>query len=421
MEEVILAGRRDPALSDEAFSYSMEELESLTKTAGGSVKATLTQARQRVDAATFIGSGKVEELKQLCQELDVDTVIFNDELSPSQQTNLATALEVKVLDRTQLILDIFAGRARSREGRLQVELAQLNYLLPRLTGLGLSLSRLGGGIGTRGPGETQLETDRRHIRRRIGEIKKQLGVVVRHRAQYRSRRRKNQTFKIALVGYTNAGKSTLFNQLTDADTLQENKLFATLDPLTRRFRCPDGLNALMTDTVGFIQDLPTELVAAFRSTLEEVQEADLLLHVVDASHPDHPNHIKTVEKLLNELGAEQIPTIVLFNKRDAIANPKAFTLPKDGLFISAFDAVDLARIKQYIQDKIIEQSAPYRATVEAGDGGLIARLRTETIVTEHHWDDEKEAHQYDGFVWRQSPLYQQLALQHVEGKEEDHV
>jgi len=421
MEDVILVGRLDPTLSDGVFSDSMEELESLTKTAGGSIKATLTQARKRVEAATFIGSGKVEELKHLCQELGVDTVIFNDELSPSQQINLALALEVKVLDRTQLILDIFAGRARSREGRLQVELAQLNYLLPRLTGLGLSFSRLGGGIGTRGPGETQLETDRRHIRRRIDEIKKQLAIVVRHREQYRSRRRKNKTFKIALVGYTNAGKSTLFNQLTHADTLQENKLFATLDPLTRQFRCLDGMNMLITDTVGFIQDLPTEIVAAFLSTLEEIREADLLLHVVDASHPDYHNHMKTVEKLVNELGAEQIPMMVLFNKKDAISNLGMFTPPRDGLLVSGLDAADLVRIKRHIQDKVIEQSAPYRTVVAAGDGGLIARLHTETIVKDYHWDDEKEMHQYDGFVWIESPLYQQLTLQYVREEEKDHV
>jgi len=421
MEDVILVGRLNPMLSDEVFSDSMEELESLTKTAGGRIKATLTQVRKRVDAATFIGSGKVEELKHLCQELGVDTVIFNDELSPSQQTNLALALEVKILDRTQLILDIFAGRARSREGRLQVELAQLNYLLPRLTGLGLSLSRLGGGIGTRGPGETQLETDRRHIRRRIGEIKKQLATVVRHREQYRSRRRKNKTFKIALVGYTNVGKSTLFNQLTHADTLQENKLFATLDPLTRQFRCPDGMSILMTDTVGFIQDLPTEIVAAFLSTLEEIREADLLFHVVDASHPDYHNHMKTVERLVNELGAGQIPMMVLFNKKDAISNLEVFTPPKEGLLVSAFNEVDLMRIKQHIQDKVIEQSAPYRIMVKAGDGGLITRLHAETIIKNHHWDDEKEAYQYDGFVWRESSLYQQLTLQHVREAEKDHV
>ncbi|GGH88761.1 GTP-binding protein HflX [Pullulanibacillus pueri] len=421
MEKVILVGRRHPAVTDEAFSYSMEELESLTHTAGGDVLATLTQARQKVDPATYIGSGKVEELKHLCEELEIDSVIFNDELSPSQQSNLALALDAKVIDRTQLILDIFASRARSREGRLQVELAQLNYLLPRLTGLGLTLSRQGGGIGTRGPGETQLESDRRHIRRRIGEIKKQLSVVVRHREQYRERRRRNQAFKIALVGYTNAGKSTLFNQLTDAEALEENKLFATLDPLTRRFRCPDGLNALMTDTVGFIQHLPTALVAAFRSTLEEVKEADLLIHVVDASHSDHMNHIQTVEKLLRELDAEQIPTVLIFNKKDLIQNLAEITVPKGALLVSAFDAVDLARIKQKIQDEIVEQSAPYRTKVEAGDGGLIARLRTETIVTDHHWDEESEVHQYDGYVWTESPLFQQLALHPDEGMDEDHV
>lgn len=226
------------------------------------------------------------------EELEADLLIFNDELSPSQLKSLATAIEVKMIDRTQLILDIFAKRARTREGKLQIELAQLQYALPRLTGQGINLSRQGGGIGARGPGETKLETDRRHIRNRIHEINTQLSTVIRHRSRYRERRKKNGVLQIALVGYTNAGKSTWFNRLTSADSYEEDLLFATLDPMTRKMVLPSGYSVLLSDTVGFIQDLPTTLIAAFRSTLEEVKEADLILHLIDSSNEDYAGHEK---------------------------------------------------------------------------------------------------------------------------------
>jgi len=403
MEKVILVGRYDPRSDETAFSYSMEELKRLTETAGASVAGVLTQTKEKRDPATYIGSGKLEELYRLCQEWEVDAVIFNDELSPSQQANIAERLQIKVIDRTQLILDIFAGRARSREGRLQVELAQLEYLLPRLSGFGHVMSRLGGGIGTRGPGETQLETDRRHIRRRISEIKKQLEAVTRHRDRYREERRNKQWFQIALVGYTNAGKSTLFNRLTESSAYEENQLFATLDPLTRKFRTPSGYTALMTDTVGFIQHLPTTLIAAFRSTLEEVREAHLLIHVVDWSHPDRQQHMETVDKLLNELGAGTIPQLLLYNKKDKVAHAEAVIV--DGLKISAFDAQDIEKVKMAIEKAMIEQSVPYYISVPAKEGSFLSRLYEETIITEKSWHESDLTYGVSGFVWKSSPLY----------------
>jgi len=403
MEKVILVGRYDPRSDETAFSYSMEELKRLTETAGASVAGVLTQTKEKRDPATYIGSGKLEELYRLCQEWEVDAVIFNDELSPSQQANIAERLQIKVIDRTQLILDIFAGRARSREGRLQVELAQLEYLLPRLSGFGHVMSRLGGGIGTRGPGETQLETDRRHIRRRISEIKKQLEAVTRHRDRYREERRNKQWFQIALVGYTNAGKSTLFNRLTESSAYEENQLFATLDPLTRKFRTPSGYTALMTDTVGFIQHLPTTLIAAFRSTLEEVREAHLLIHVVDWSHPDRQQHMETVDKLLNELGAGAIPQLLLYNKKDKVAQAEAVIV--DGLKISAFDAQDIEKVKMAIEKAMIEQSVPYYISVPAEEGSFLSRLYEETIITEKSWHESDRTYGVSGFVWKSSPLY----------------
>ncbi len=399
----------------------MDELAALTETAGGEVVATLTQKRDRPDSATYIGKGKVTELGQACETTGVEMVIFNDNLSPSQQSNLQKTLNVKVIDRTQLILDIFAQRARSREGQLQVELAQLNYLLPRLTGLGITLSRLGGGIGTRGPGETKLETDRRHIHRRINEIKRALKTIVQHRERYRERRRQNRAFQVALVGYTNAGKSSLFQRLTTADDLAEDKLFATLDPLTRKLRLPSGFTALLSDTVGFIQHLPTSLVAAFRSTLEEVTEADIVLHVVDASHPDHMQQEGTVNKLLNEFNVGNVPKLTIYNKKDKITGEFIAPTYKDALIISAFDASDLVKVSQAIEAKIIEQMGPYHTEVPAQNGKLVARLQNETVVAHREWKEESESYVVEGYVWSESPLFATLtAASTYEEIKEDH-
>jgi GTP-binding protein HflX len=297
---------------------SLEELAALATSAGAEIAAREMQSRPRADAATLVGSGKVEELKALVRFHEATVAIFDHELSPTQQRNLERALDVKVLDRTQLILDIFARRARTREGQLQVELAQLNYLLPRLTGHGAAMSRLGGGIGTRGPGETKLETDRRRIHQRIQAIGRELERVRGGRATQRRQRQAVPLATVALVGYTNAGKSTLFNRLTGAQVLADAKMFATLDPTVRHVMLPSRRKVLLSDTVGFIRNLPTTLVKAFRATLEEVVEAELLLHVVDASSPEAPEHTAHVIETLREIGAAQTPQILVLNKTDLI-------------------------------------------------------------------------------------------------------
>ena len=282
---------------------SLAELEGLAEAAGATVVLTTVQERPRPDPATFIGRGKVQSLAAACAEADVDVVICDNELTPAQLRHLEDALERKVVDRTQLILDIFARRARTREGKRQVELAQLKYLLPRLAGSGTALSRLGGGIGTRGPGETKLETDRRRIRDRIAGLQREIDQVRQRRSQLRERREKRAVPTVALVGYTNAGKTTLFNRLTGERAVASDALFVTLDPLVRQIRLPDSRELLLSDTVGFIDRLPHALVAAFRATLEEVVEADLILHVVDASNPEWSRQVAAVERVLDEVGA----------------------------------------------------------------------------------------------------------------------
>jgi GTP-binding protein HflX len=298
--------------------HSLDELAGLAAAAGAEVALRVLQERSRPDPATFLGSGKVATLRAACDEAGVEVVIFDNELSPAQLRNLESALERKVLDRTQLILDIFARRARTREGKLQVELAQLKYLLPRLVGAHAALSRLGGGIGTRGPGETKLETDRRRIRHRIGMLSDDIETVRRRRSQIRERRQKSSVPTVALVGYTNAGKTTLFNQLTGDSAVASNALFVTLDPLVRKVKLPDRRELLVSDTVGFIDRLPHSLVAAFRATLEEVAAADLLLHVIDASSPERERHIEAVRAVLGEVGAERVPALEVFNKCDQL-------------------------------------------------------------------------------------------------------
>ncbi|UIN47930.1 GTPase HflX [Bacillus licheniformis] len=398
-EKAILVGCQLPHVSDERFSYSMEELAALTKTADGTVVSTVTQKRNRVDAATYIGKGKVDELAVLCEELSPDVLIFNGELSPSQLKALVTTLDVKIIDRTQLILDIFAKRARTREGKLQIELAQLQYALPRLSGQGINLSRQGGGIGTRGPGETKLETDRRHIRNRIHEINVQLSTVIRHRSRYRERRKKNGVLQIALVGYTNAGKSTWFNRLTDADSYEENLLFATLDPMTRKMTLPSGYSVLLSDTVGFIQDLPTTLIAAFRSTLEEVKEADLILHMIDSSHEDYEGHEATVKRLLEELEADDIPVLTVYNKRD---RKRPDFIPSSGrghIMTSAKIDGDLPLFKQAVEDYLKKELlVPYDVRIPASEGRLLSRIKSETMTNSTIFDEDREAYEVNGYI-----------------------
>ena len=298
--------------------HSLDELAGLADAAGAAVVLRVLQKNPKPDPATFLGSGKVTTLAASVAEARVDVVIFDNELSPAQLRNLESALECKVLDRTQLILDIFASRARTREGKLQVELAQLKYMLPRLVGSSAALSRLGGGIGTRGPGETKLETDRRRIRHRISVLSGEIEEVRRRRTQLRERRQKSSVPTVALVGYTNAGKTTLFNALTGDEAVASDALFVTLDPLVRKVKLPDRRELLVSDTVGFIDRLPHLLVAAFRATLEEVAAADLLLHVIDASSPDRDRHMAAVRAVLAEVEADRVPMVEVFNKCDQL-------------------------------------------------------------------------------------------------------
>ncbi|NNG68133.1 GTPase HflX [Caldanaerobacter subterraneus] len=347
---------------------TLNELKELAVTAGAEVIGILTQKKKGINKAHYIGKGKLEELKMFVENQQADLVIVNDELTGTQIKNLEDALGVKIVDRTNLILDIFAKRAHSKEGMLQVELAQLKYRLPRLVGLGGQLSRLGGGIGTRGPGETKLEVDRRHIRNRIKAIEEKLEELEKHRNLQRQRRKKNQIPVVAIVGYTNAGKSTLLNALTGADAYVEDKLFATLDPTARKLVLPSGREAILTDTVGFIRKLPHDLVEAFKSTLEEVKYADLLLHVIDVTSPDMEEKIKVVEKVLSDLGAIETPRINVYNKIDLLE-----IVPSGNnrdIYISAKNKIGLDRLLEAIEKELFKETEvvsflfPYEKTRE---------------------------------------------------------
>ena len=340
---------------------SLEELALLARTAGAKVVGTTLQWLPSFNPKTYIGRGKLEQIVAVQPEVAYTTVIFDDELSPSQQRNLERALDAKVLDRTALILDIFAQHARTREGRLQVELAQLEYILPRLRGQWSHLERMGAGIGTRGPGETQLETDRRLIRNRISHLKKQIEKVRQQRDLHRRQRARQGIPVVSLVGYTNAGKSTLMRALSGADVLVQDQLFATLDPVTRRIRLPSNGAALLTDTVGFIQKLPTQLVAAFRATLEELEEATLLLHVVDITHADAEQQALTVEATVRDLGLGDRPCLLALNKVDLLADegraPADLELPawaRDGLVVSAEKRWGLEELREAIEAALDE-------------------------------------------------------------------
>lgn len=373
---------------------SLEELAQLSTTAGAEVLGKATQKLEAPHAGTFIGSGKADELAQHCRSLDVDTVIFDDELSPAQSRNLEKIFECKILDRTSLILDIFAQRARTREGKLQIELAQLQHLLPRLTRYWTHLSRQKGGIGMRGgEGESQLEVDRRKVGERIDRIERDLESVQRQRATQRAGRQRNQWPLASLVGYTNAGKSTLLNRLTGAAVLAEDKLFATLDPTTRRLRLPTNQNVLLSDTVGFIRKLPHGLVESFKATLEEVVQADLLVHVIDASHPQVEEQIVAVDDVLKELGAADKPTLMVFNKMDRFTEGDGCALLRER-FPSAV-AVS-AKTGQGIDELLAELGAqlrPVREFVELAvphdRSAVIARLHEVAQIVERDYEGEQ--------------------------------
>ena len=382
-ERLILVGVSISEADD--TERSLDELEELVDTAGGETVGRLVQNLDRINPGTYLGTGKVEELRQLVWEMDADGVVCDDELSPAQLRNLEQALDTKVMDRTLVILDIFASHAGSREGKLQVELAQLRYRATRLVGLRESLSRLGGGIGTRGPGEKKLEMDRRLIHERIGMLKAELKEVQQHREVTRAKRLDSHTPVAAIVGYTNAGKSTLLNALTDADILAEDKLFATLDPSTRKLELENGAELLLTDTVGFIRKLPHHLIEAFQGTLEEAKYADYILHVVDASNLDRDRHMYVVYETLQKLGVEGKPIITIFNKQDRVrelaAEDPTWLEPcrdlraDETIEISAGTGEGLEELKQLLSRKLREQKVYLERVFPYAEAGRIQQIR----------------------------------------------
>ena len=392
-ERVILVGV-SLADSDDA-EQSLDELEELACTAGALCVGRILQKREQMHPATYLGRGKTEELKELIWETQADGIICDDELSPAQIGNLRDELDVKIMDRTLLILDIFAARASTSEGKIQVELAQLRYRQSRLTGLGTSLSRLGGGIGTRGPGEKKLEMDRRLIKGRISQLTKELKEVKRHRQLTRESRARSRIPVIAIVGYTNAGKSTLLNYLTGAGILAEDKLFATLDPTTRNLKLPGGQEVLLTDTVGFIRKLPHHLIEAFKSTLEEAKYADLLLHVVDASNPQMDQQMHVVYETLRELEASDKPVITAFNKRDRFEGeyaPRDFQAERTA-FISAKTGEGVDALLSCVEDVLREQKVEIEQIYPYSDAGKIQLIRK-------YGELEKEEYTQDGIYVR---------------------
>ena len=365
---------------------SMGELAELADTAGAEVLAQVIQKRPNPEPATVLGDGKIAEIAELAQNLEADLLIFDVELSASQIRNIEKLTDIRVIDRTMLILDIFAGRAVSNEGKLQVELAQLRYRLPRLAGIGASLSRLGGGIGTRGPGETQLETDKRHIYRKIHKLEAELKELETRRSFSRSRRKKDNVLTAAIVGYTNVGKSTLLNRLTGADVLAENKLFATLDLTSRGIELPDGRTVILIDTVGLIRRLPHHLVEAFKSTLEEAASADIILHVCDASDPDVADKVQTTEKILADLGCGEIPVVNVLNKCDLLETgvPENETTVK----ISAKTGEGFDRLLEAISRNLPESSKRMSLLFPYDKGGLIAKIRnTGKVFSEEYTEN----------------------------------
>ena len=365
---------------EDATWETLDELEALLETAGGECVAKMLQSRNAPEARTFIGEGKLQELTELARDNDATLIIFDNELSPSQMRVLEEATGRPVLDRSALILDIFAQRARTGEGKLQVELAQYQYILPRLSGMGKTMSRLGGGIGTRGPGESKLESDRRHIRRRIDRLRRDLEDVRRVRAVQRRQRKKAELPLVAIVGYTNAGKSTLLNTLTDAGIEANDRLFDTLDPTTRKLRISDTQEILLSDTVGFIRKLPHHLVSAFKATLEEVAYADLLLHVVDISREDWREQAETVDKVITQLGAQQIPQILVCNKADLCENPDLIPSGEDIVAISARQGRGMEQLLAAIEKALGRGKHRITVCIPYADGYLLDVIHKEAAV-----------------------------------------
>ena len=390
----------------ENFDMSMEELASLAKTAGAEVVSSYSQKREKYDSKTFVGSGKLEEIQRMVEADEISTVIVNNRLTPRQNVNLEEILGVKVIDRMQLILDIFAMRARSHEGKLQVHLAQLKYLLPRLVGQGIMLSRQAGGIGSRGPGESQLELNRRSVRNQIHDIERQLKAVEKNRATVREKRLESPVFKIGLIGYTNAGKSTIMNSLTSKSQYEADELFATLDATTKSIHLGGRLQVTLTDTVGFIQDLPTELVSSFKSTLEESKNVDLLVHVIDASDPNHEEHEKTVLDIMKDLDMLEIPRLTLYNKADKAENFTPTLTPYS--LISAKSENSRAVLQQVLLDRIKELFVPFSIKVSPAKAYKVHDLETLAIIDQREFVEDKE--EIKGFIaeknkWKLEEFY----------------
>jgi GTP-binding protein HflX len=368
----------------------LDEIRGLAKTAGLDVVGTMLQKRQQVDIATYIGSGKVEELKELVAAQEADVVVFDNDLGPGQTRNLERALEVKVIDRTEVILDIFATHARTHEAHLQVELAQLEYAMPRLKRMWTHLSRYKGGIGVRGPGEKQLEEDRRLVVHRIQELKAKLGKIQERKEREVAGRGDFPT--VSLVGYTNAGKSTLMNALTDAGVLVENKLFATLDTRTRKWRFRGGGAALLSDTVGFIRNLPHSLVASFKATLEEARQADLLLHVVDASSPEAEMQVRAVEEVLDELGLKDHPTLLVLNKVDRVPDRSFLDVlrarHRDAISISAAKGDGLDALEQAVRSALLDRALDAEVETDVGDGRVLSYLAQHAQIQDRAYDED---------------------------------
>ena len=381
-EKIVLVGVATPTVSEDEVDAHLDELELLVDTAGADVLDRVVQRRDRPDPATYIGKGKAEELKQVSELVDADTVVFDDELSPAQSRNLEKILGRTAIDRTAVILDIFAQNARSQEGRAQVELAFLRYRLPRLRGRGTQLSRQGGGLGTRfGGGETKLEVDRRRILQRIAQLERELTDLTRTRREQRKARTRSRLRTVSLVGYTNAGKSTLLNRLTDAGVLVEDRLFATLDPRTRRLHLPGGEQVLVSDTVGFIRKLPHGLVEAFKSTLEVVSESDLLVHVVDAGAADPDGQIESVQTVLEEIGAERVPQLMAFNKSDVALDAKRLVDNHPGsVAISARTGDGIDRFLEVLSDRLRSLDVVLELVVPYDRGDILAAVHREGEV-----------------------------------------
>lgn len=370
---------------------SLDELFELVKSAGADPVFSVTQNLSKVETGTYVGTGKLIEIAEICEAQEIDLIVADSELSPTQIRNIEAETDIRVIDRTTLILDIFAQRARSKEGKLQVELAQLKYMLPRLTGKGIAMSRLGGGIGTRGPGETKLETDRRHIRRKMETLKEELSELEKHREMLRNRRKKDGVITCAIVGYTNAGKSTLMNYLTDAGVLAQDKLFATLDPTSRALKLPSGVTIMLIDTVGLVRRLPHHLVEAFRSTLEEAAHSDIIINLCDASSEEARTHLQVTEDLLESLGCGDTPIITVLNKCDLLDNSLIAQDFNSYIKISAKKGMGIEELLKAIDDNLPVRFKKVKLLIPFANAGLVNDIRTKgTLIYEEYVADGVE-------------------------------